>query len=286
MLTLLQSIVLGALQGLTELFPVSSLGHSVILPAVFGWNIDQGDPFFVSFLVLTHLATALVLLGFFWEDWKKIIVAVIRSVLKRRIGDDRYAKLGWLLIIGTVPAGLIGLIFQKKLEALFDAPNAAALFLMGNAVVLYASELYARRRDAKVRAGERAAVSDGRIAKLSYAKAFGVGVAQSIALFPGFSRTGAALGGGLIAGLNHEDAARFSFLLATPIILAAAVLKVPHLATGSGESLMVACAGAIAAAIAAYLSVRFLTRYFRTRTLMPFAIYCAAAGALALLLIS
>jgi len=280
-MSVFQSVILGALQGITELFPVSSLGHSVILPALFGWNIDQSDPFFVSFLVLTHLATALVLFFFFWSDWKRIIVALARSVLARRIGDDRYARLGWLLVAGTVPAGLIGLIFQKKLEMLFAAPAAAAFFLMGNAVVLYACELHARRRLAKAPLRDDSAQSDGRIAALSYKKALGVGVAQSLALLPGFSRTGAALGGGLIAGLMHEDAARFSFLLATPIIAAAAVLKLPHLASVGASALGVALAGALASGIAAYLSVRFLTRYFKTRTLAPFALYCALAGALA-----
>lgn len=286
MLTYLQALVLGLLQGVTELFPVSSLGHSVLIPSLLDWRIDQSDPYFVSFLVLTHLATALVLLGFFARDWVKIVVAIVKSIVHRSLAEP-YARLGWLLVIGTVPAGLIGLVFQKKLEALFDAPQAVALFLIGNAVVLYVAEWLVQWR---TRASEgRIAPSDAideRVAKLSWRSALGVGVMQCLALLPGFSRTGATMTGGLIAGLTHEDAARFSFLLATPIILAAAVLKVPHLALVGGQGIGVALAGAAAAGVAAYLSVRYLSQYFKTKTMRPFAAYCLAAGLVSLLVLS
>jgi undecaprenyl-diphosphatase len=300
MLTYLQAILLGFLQGVTELFPISSLGHSVLVPSLVGWQVDQTDPFFVSFLVLTHLATALVLLGFFWRDWLQMAIGVLRSLFVRPLlAETRanpYARLGWLLIVGTIPAGLIGLLFQKKFEALFAAPQAAALFLIGNGLLLYFAEWLAlrnrKREVARSMAANAPGVSeiagsvDERIALLSWWRALGVGTMQCLALFPGFSRTGAAMTGGLAAGLSHEDAARFSFLLATPIILAAAVLKVPHLVLVGGQGMNIALAGAAAAAIAAYLSVRYLSRYFKTRTMRPFAAYCLAAGLVALLALS
>ncbi len=274
-----EAIVLGALQGLTELFPVSSLGHTVIIPALFGWDIDQSAPFFVSFLVLTHFATALVLLGFYAREWLAILQGFFHSLVTRSLAHP-YARLAWLIVLATIPAGLVGLAFQKKLEALFAAPAFAAAFLVGNGVVLLGAEYLARRRRAS---GE---ASDDRIAKLSFKAAVMIGVSECLALLPGFSRTGATLGGGLLAGLTHADAARFSFLLATPIIFAAALLKVPHLVIAGGAGLTVALLGALTAAVCAYLSVRFLTRYFRTQTLTPFALYCIIAGAVSLLLLA
>lgn len=279
MLTYGQSILLGALQGITELFPISSLGHTVILPSLFGWHLDQGSEFFVVFLVATHFATALVLLGFFAKDWVRIIAGFFRSLFARRIAPgDTYAKLGWLLAIGTVPAGLIGFLLDKRFEELFASPTTVAWFLIGNGILLYGAEVLRRRRRLVIRENP-----DASIAKLSYAQALGVGTMQALALFPGFSRTGSALAGGLLAGLDHEAAARFSFLLATPIIFAAAALKLPKLIHAPSAELMPILAGALAAAIAAYLSVRFLTQYFKTRTLTPFAIYCALMGVVALL---
>ncbi len=272
MLTTLQAAILGVLQGVTELFPISSLGHSVILPGLLGWQIDQASDYFLPFLVLTHLATALVLLGFFWRDWLYLIQGVLRSFFTRSLKGDPYAKLGWMLIVGTIPAGLLGLIFQTKLAALFADPKTVAIFLALNGILLGAIELL-RRRGSQLFAG-----GDARIARLSFLQTLGVGTMQALALLPGFSRTGAALGGGLVAGLAHEDAARFSFLLATPIILAAAVLKVPHILHAPSATLVPALVGALCAAVAAFFSVRFLTHYFKTNTLLPFAIYCLLAG--------
>jgi undecaprenyl-diphosphatase len=280
MLTFSQALILGLIQGITELFPVSSLGHSVLLPSLLGWHIDQNDPYFVSFLVLTHLATALVLLAFFWADWIRIIGGIFRSLSTRTISNDPSARLGWLLILGTVPAGLIGLLLQKKFEALFAAPTIVAVFLIGNGVLLFGAETLSRRR-AKVEAG-----SDNRLARLSWTQSLGIGLMQCLALLPGFSRTGATITGGLLSGLSHLDAARFSFLLATPIILAAAVLKVPHLAFVGGQGIEIALVGAIASAFSAYLAVRYLGRYFKTKTLTPFAVYCILLGILSLFLLS
>ncbi len=272
MITYAQAIVLGALQGLTELFPISSLGHSVIVPQLLGWQIDQQDPSFVIFLVGTHTATALVLLGFFWRDWYEIVKGLLRSLFARGIrAGDTYARLGWLLVLATIPAGLLGLLFQKTFERLFASPAIAALFLAGNGLLLWGAELL-RRRSAAYSGG------DAKIARLSWFQGFGIGCMQCLALLPGFSRTGSTLSGGLLAGLSHEDAARFSFLLATPIIFAASVLKLPALLKGAHGEAGIVLAGALASAIAAYLSVRFLIRYFRTNTLTPFAVYCFVAG--------
>ena len=269
-----QSVVLGLLQGVSELFPVSSLGHTVILPSLFGWNIHQDKPYFLTFLVALHLATAIVLLGFFWQDWVRIVKGLGRSLRDREITDSD-ARLGWLLVLGTIPAGILGLAFQDSLRKLFASPEYASIFLALNGVMLYGAELLRRR--APVVAED----DDERIAKtVGWPESVAVGAAQSIALIPGFSRSGAAMGGGLLVGLSHKDAARFAFLLATPIIFAAAVLKLPDLAGSQGNGVRgPALVGALCAALSAYLSVRFLMRYFETRTLIPFAVYCLCAGA-------
>jgi undecaprenyl-diphosphatase len=277
----LQAVILGLLQGAAELFPVSSLGHSVILPRLLGWDIHQSDDYFLTFLVATHLATALVLLGFFWHDWVRIARGLGRSIRDREIAvDDSDAWLGWLLVIGTVPAGLIGLILEHPLRSVFASPTSAAAFLFCNGLMLLGAERL--RRHAPVRQEQE--FSDERIVReLSIGKAAGIGTAQAIALLPGFSRSGATMGGGLLAGLSNEDAARFAFLLATPIIGAAALLKLPELFGPQGDGVRgPALAGALCAAVTAYVSVRFLLRYFETNRLTPFAIYCMIAGALCL----
>ena len=277
-----QAIVLGLLQGFSELFPISSLGHSVILPTLFGWDIHQNDPFFLTFLVATHLATALVLLGFFWQDWVRIVRGLGRSLARREIAaDDVDAKLGWLLIVGTIPAGLLGLLLQDSLRKIFASPQSAAFFLMMNGFLLAGAE-WLRRRAPTVPEGEEAD-SDSRISEtVGFKAALGVGAAQALALVPGFSRSGATMAGGLLVGLNNEDAARFAFLLATPIIGAAAVLKMPELVGSQGNGVRgPALVGALCSAGTAYLSVRFLVRYFQTNSLKPFAIYCVVAGAAA-----
>jgi len=272
-ITYFQAAILGLLQGVAELFPISSLGHSVILPSLFGWNIHQNAAYFLTFLVALHLATALVLLGFFWQDWVRIVKGLGRSLRDREVADPD-AKLGWLLILGTIPAGILGLLLQDYLRKLFASPEYASIFLALNGVMLFGAELLRRRAPAV------AEDDDERIAKtVDWGQASAVGAAQSVALIPGFSRSGAAMGGGLLVGLSHKDAARFAFLLATPLILAAAALKLPELAGSEGNGVRgQALVGALCSALAAYLSVRFLMRYFETRTLTPFAIYCVCAG--------
>ncbi len=282
MISYLQAIILGALQGISELFPVSSLGHSVIFPSLVGWHLDQHAPYFLTFLVATHLGTAIVLFLFFWKDWARIILGVVKSLREREI-KDADAKLGWLLIVGTIPAGIVGVLFQEKIQSLFASPRTTALFLMGNGIILLGAELLRRKRllTATTEKG-----SDERIARLTWLQSIGVGAAQAIALIPGFSRTGASLSGGLLVGMTHEDAARFAFLLATPVIFGAALVKLPELAT-TGEKVILgqAVVGAIAAAITAYFSVKFLTKYFQTNTLIPFAVYCFLAGGAASLVL-
>ncbi|MEP6811601.1 MAG: undecaprenyl-diphosphate phosphatase [Actinomycetota bacterium] len=271
-----QAAILGLLQGVSELFPVSSLGHSVILPRLVGWNIHQNDKFFITFLVATHLATAIVLFFFFRSDWMRILKGLGRSLRDRGIApDDADAKLGWLLVVGTIPAGLLGLLLEHKLRSVFASAQSASIFLFVNGFLLYGAEMLRRR------APEVAEEDDTRIARtVKWRDAALVGTAQALALIPGISRSGVTIGGGLLVGLSHKDAARFAFLLATPIIGAAAVLKLPELAGADGRGVRgPALVGALCSAVTAYFAIRFLMRFFETRTLVPFAIYCCAAGA-------
>jgi len=282
----LQALILGVLQGASELFPVSSLGHSVVLPRLLGWDIHQNDDYFLSFLVATHLATALVLLGFFRDDWARILRGMAASLREREIRPDNSdGRLGWLLVVGTIPAGMLGLLLEQPLRRLFASPQTAAIFLALNGLMLFGAEALRRRapgpdpllRDA-----------DSRIAaRLSWRQATEVGAAQALALIPGFSRSGATMAGGLVVGLSNEDAARFAFLLATPIIGAAALLKLPDLFGPAGDGVRgPALVGALGAAVSAYFSVRFLMRFLHTNRLTPFAAYCVIAGTLAAIAIA
>ena len=271
-----QAVILGIIQGVAEPFPISSLGHAVILPRLFGWNIHQNDPYFIAFLVATHLATALVLLAFFWQDWVRILRGLWRSLRDRGIDpDDTDAKLGWLLVVGTIPAGILGLLLEDALRSAFASAASAAAFLIGNGVLLLGAERLRRR------APQTDDDDDVRIARqVGWPQAFIVGAAQALALIPGFSRAGATMAGSLLVGLSNRDAARFAFLLATPIIGAAALLKVPELLGSEGNGVRgPALVAAICAAATSYLAVRFLMRFFERRTLVPFALYCILAGA-------
>ena len=280
MISYFEAIVLGLLQGFAELFPISSLGHTVLIPAVLHWQVDRSSDAFLAFLVLTHLATALVLIGFFWRDWINIIVGMLRSLRDREIrNDDTYAKLGWLIVVSTIPAGFLGLLFQEQLQTIFASADIVAVALILNGAVLYGVEI-ARRREA-----QEGPHDDSKLVGLSYLQAVLIGFAQCVALIPGFSRTGLAMTGGLLSGLSHENAGRYSFLLATPIIFAAAVLKVPDIFEQGGSGVGEALTGAVCAAISAFFSVRFLVKYFETKSLRPFAIYCAIAGVVAMILV-
>jgi undecaprenyl-diphosphatase len=292
MLAFFQAIILGLAQGITELFPISSLGHTVLLPGLFGWTINQNAESFLEFLVATHLATAIVLFIIYFKDWMRIIKGIFRSLAAREISDeDPDAKLGWLLVVSTIPAGIIGLLLKDRITGSFLSPRSAAFFLILNGFLLLLAEWLRKRAIAKAGAAasmtESLQNNDTRIAhRLSFWQATKVGVLQVLALLPGFSRTGSTLAGGLMVGLSHEDSLRYSFLLATPIIGAAALLEIPALLTsGNGALIEVSLAGAAAAAFAAWFAVKFLTRYFKTRTLTPFALYCIAIGIIGSLLL-
>lgn len=276
MINYFQAIILGLVQGISELFPISSLGHSVIIPRLLGWHINQKDQFFLTFLVATHLATAIVLFGFFWKDWKKIIQGFFHSLQEREINPNNPdAKLAWLLVVGTIPAGILGLLFEEKLKTFFASAQFAAFFLLLNGILLFGAEILRKKSIAK----NDSKNTNTKIAKISWLQAIGVGAAQAIALFPGFSRTGATISGGLLVGLSHEDAVRYSFFMATPIIGAAALLKIPELFTAQAHSLIgPVIVGALCAGVSAYFSVKFLTKYFKTNTLKPFALYCVSVG--------
>jgi undecaprenyl-diphosphatase len=280
----LQAIILGALQGISEPFPISSLGHAVLLPKLFGWDIHQNADYFLSFLVATHCATALVLFIYFFEDWKRIWFGFLRSVKGRATTADHDARLAWLIIIGTIPAGILGLALEHKLRTLFASPTAAAIFLTVNGVLLLAVERFRKRPP---RPGDGEGDGDERIARMGFRQALGIGAAQALALIPGISRSGVTMGGGLLAGLSNEDAARYAFLLATPVIGAAGVLKLPELLGSTGDGVRgQALVGAIAAALTTWAAVKFLLKYFETNRLSPFGIYCICAGIFCLVVFS
>jgi undecaprenyl-diphosphatase len=277
--TYIQAVYFGILQGATELFPVSSLGHSVLLPWIARWQIDEHDSLFLTFLVLTHTATALVLLGVFWRDWLRIAAGMGVSLHDRVVAEHNPdGKLGWLLVVGTVPAGVLGLLFEEALKSLFAAPRIVSVVLIFNGLMLLGADALRRKKVAPPPAS--ALESDRRLATLTWRQAITIGVLQCVALVPGFSRTGATITGGLLAQLSYEDAARFSFLLATPIIGAASVLKLPELLSTPDAQFLPGpmLVGALAAGCTAYLSVRCLLRYFETKTLWPFGVYCCAVG--------
>jgi undecaprenyl-diphosphatase len=250
-----------------------------VLPRVAGWDIHQNDKFFLTFLVATHFATALVLVGIFWQDWRRICSGLVRSLRGRQIDPgDADAKLGWLLVVGTIPAGILGLLLEHPLRTLFASPRSAAAFLILNGLLLLAFERLRRRPP---RPGDHLGDSDVRIAKLSWRQAIAVGTSQASALIPGISRSGVTMGGGLLVGLSNEDAARYAFLLATPIIGAAAALKLPELLGEAGNGVRgPAFVGGLCAAFTTFFAVKFLLRYFETNRLTPFGVYCLVIGVL------
>ncbi|HEY5209851.1 MAG TPA: undecaprenyl-diphosphate phosphatase [Stellaceae bacterium] len=277
-MTGLQALITAILQGLTELFPVSSLGHAVILPRLLGWGFSESDPSFLPFLVVLHLGTAAALLIYFWRDWVNIIGAFF-GVGNARERRERW-RLLWLIILATIPAVILGAALEKYLRHLFGSPETAAGFLIVNGVILFTAERLRRR------GGEEG----GAVTAMSWRTALIIGLWQSLALIPGISRSGTTMVGGLLGGLHHKESARFSFLIATPIILGAAVLEVPHFfhhqAESGGFGPLVWLAG-IVAGLTAYGSTAFLMRYFGRQdfeALDPFAYYCIAAGAIALAL--
>jgi len=286
-----EMIVVGLLQGVSELFPVSSLGHSVLLPALLGgqWAADldmsaKGSAY-LDTLVAMHVATAAALVIFFWRDWVRIVGGLLTSIRDRRIATPDQ-RLAWLLVAATIPVGIAGIALDSVMRQYLGKPVPAASFLVLNGVVLLAVErLYRRQRHADPEATMVMAsvstevASDVRLSRLGWWEAVGIGACQILALLPGISRSGATMAGGLLRGLRHDDAARFAFLLATPAIAGAGLLKLPELARPEMHSAIgPTIVGSIVAGVGAYVSVRFLVRYFETRTLTPFAVYCVLAG--------
>jgi undecaprenyl-diphosphatase len=332
-LSWLEALVIGALQGVAELFPVSSLGHSVLLPALVGgtWaqDLDVSSPEspYLAFIVGLHVATALALIAFFWRDWLRIVRGLVTSVLHREIRTSEQ-RLGWLLVAGTIPVGLAGLLLEHTFRVVLSKPVPTAAFLAINGLVLLGAEALRRRATTRgsaaadpvdnngsvsavagpstqyeasravevdrgevdpgattvsmrpsVPVAEDATAGDARLGRIPWLRAIGIGAAQIAALAPGISRSGVTMATGLLRGLSHEDAARFSFLLSTPVILAAGVLKLGDLAGPLGDGVRPQIlVGSLLSFVGAYLSVRFLTRYFEHRSLRPFGIYCLVAG--------
>ncbi|HEX7633506.1 MAG TPA: undecaprenyl-diphosphate phosphatase [Candidatus Saccharimonadales bacterium] len=283
MITYFQALILGLLQGVTELFPISSLGHTVILPWLFNWHgilnsESAGESFYLPFVVVLHVATALALLIFYRDVWLRIIKGFFRSVATQKV-DTPDGRLAWLLLLATIPAGITGLAFEHKLRVLFAKPLAAMIFLIINGFILLTADRYIQQHKSRKQSKNLVESTDQISEKLTVKRALIIGTSQVAAFFAGISRSGITLTAGLYSGLNTEDAARFSFLLATPIILGAGIVKLPdffsNLDNGIRGQLLL---GGLAAGIAAYFTVKYLDKYFQNKRLRPFGIYCIVLG--------
>ncbi len=285
-ISLLQAIVLGLIQGFTELFPISSLGHGVLIPALLGWhNLAVHTNFFLVFLVGTHVGTAIGLIYYYRATWISLVQGVFRQLGQSRsqglgslwrLNDQRinpYYRLFIMLLIGAIPVGLVGVVFEHKLRTLFAKPLDAAIFLTLNGFILLFAE-YLRTNRAK-------RVTEKSVNQLSGSNVLFIGASQILALFAGISRSGVTMVSGLTTGLSHEESANFSFLLATPVILLAGLYKLPSLLGALGQGVRTqTLIGALCALVASYISVKFLTKWFTTKTLKPFGLYCLIFGAI------
>jgi undecaprenyl-diphosphatase len=283
-MNLWQALFMGLLQGATELFPVSSLGHAVLIPSLLHWSFKQSDPSFLPFLVLLHLGTAGALLLIYRNEWVDIIRGFFTAAVRGRI-ETPPERLAMLLMVGTIPAAILGVFLETRIKSLFASPYVAAGFLVVNGFLMLGFEQLRRRAERRAALDSKSRVeqeeSFAQAERISFRAAALVGACQALAFIPGISRSGVTIGGGLLAGLRHQEAARFSFLLATPVILAAGVLEVPQLFSGGvpvGEYIL----GAVLSGAAAYVSARFLLRYFRSGRLDPYGWYCVAAGLVSL----
>lgn len=292
-LNIWQALFLGLLQGVTEPFPVSSLGHTVILPGLLGWGYLQsgtscaGQSCFLPFNTALHLGTSVALVIYFWRDWLRVILTLFNSIKKGEVRTGTDDWVSWLIIIGIIPAGLIGVGLESILKQLFNSPVIASAFLVVNGSILFAGERMRRLAESKITfatAKEREA-SFRPLSSLTWKEALLVGLAQSLALIPGISRSGVTMVAGLGVRLNHEDAARYSFLMSTPLIGLAALLEIPQLVGQSATIWLYIVLGMIVAGITSYLSAKFLMKYFETGRLDPFAYYCWAAGLVSLILL-
>jgi undecaprenyl-diphosphatase len=335
-LTYLEAAVVGLIQGVSELFPVSSLGHNVLIPAIIGgqWaaDLDVAKPEspYLAFIVGLHVATAIALLVYFWRDWVRIAGGFLSSLRERRV-ETADQRLAWMIVLATIPVGLVGLVAEHPFRLIFGKPVVAGAFLAVNGVILIAGERFRRRAslnaDARIAAARRpepatvggrmapapapaaatggpglaayappvtapavaaspaaaappaAVMADRRLSAMGYGQAIVIGSAQILALLAGISRDGVTMVAGMRRGLAREDAARFAFLLSTPVILAAGVLKIPDLFGPLGNGIRgQILLGSVLSGLGAYAAIRFLVRYLRTRSLVPFGIYCLVAG--------
>ncbi|GAC1395644.1 MAG: undecaprenyl-diphosphate phosphatase [Vulcanimicrobiaceae bacterium] len=275
-MTWLQAMLLAVLQGVSELFPISSLGHTVLVPSLLRWKIDRSDPTFLAFVVALHLGTAIALIVFYRSDWVRIVRALVASVSRGNLSSDPDERIGWLLIVGTIPVALLGVFLEKPVRAFFGSSALVSVFLIVNAFIMFAGEALRRR-------GERGDATS--LPTLTWGDGAKVGIAQGAALLPGISRSGSSIVAGLLLRLTHDDAARYSFLLATPVIFAASALEVPQLLAPTAHAVLVqAIVGGVLAAICAYGSVAFLTRWFHSNDLRPFGWYCLIFGVVCLAL--
>jgi undecaprenyl-diphosphatase len=281
-----QAIVLGVLQGATELFPVSSLGHTVLFPTLFGWHTvvgwqSQPESPWLAFVVMLHVGSAVGLLIYFWRDWIAIIGAFFATLRKRRI-ETPTERLAWLIVAATIPVGVFGILLEHTVRTALAKPLAASIFLVVNGAILLSAERFRRRAEVRAIAEREGMKADGgrRLDTLEFREAGVIGVAQSSALIAGISRDGMCMTTGLLRGLDNSDAARFAFLLATPPILAAGVYKLGDLTgpLGAHGVRSAAFVAAVSAAVTAIVTVHFLTRYFKTRNLTPFGLYCVVFG--------
>lgn len=292
-LNIWQIIALALLQGVTELFPISSLGHTVIIPGLVGWGnlINDtncgGQSCFLPVIVALHLGTSIALVIYFWRDWAQIFLTLVKNIKEGEVRTGTDDWVSWLIIIGIIPAGILGLLLETPLKQLFASPAIAAAFLVVNGSILFAGERIRRRSEQHMtfaNAKEREA-NFRSLSSLTWKEALIVGFVQSLALIPGISRSGVTMVAGLGVRLNHEDAARYSFLLGTPLIGLAALLEVPQLVGQTAQTWLYIIIGMVVAGVAAYLSTKFLMKYFETGKLYPFAYYCWAAGLLSLILL-
>jgi undecaprenyl-diphosphatase len=289
-----QALFLGVLQGFSELFPVSSLGHTILIPAILHWKLNEGAGDFLAFLVALHLATATALLIYFWREWRTVVLAYAGSFTRRTLVYDDASKFAWLLVAGTIVVGAFGLLFENRLRLLFEDPRFAwivAVLLILNGGVMLLGDYMRRRSESlasrqSVLIGAVGSAGSRKVEGLNFVQGGAIGATQILALFPGISRSGVTIVAGLLAGLNYEGASRFSFMLATPVIGLAALLKVPDLFKPEARAILaITVPAALLAGVTAYLSVRFLMRYFETKRLAPFAYYCVVAGVVALVLV-
>lgn len=310
-----QALILAVIQGVSELFPVSSLAQTILLPALLGWDLHPEEGRFLAFVVALHLATAIALVIYFWKDWKVVVNAMLGSARRGKLVYDGASKFAWLLVAGTAVVGFLGLALEKKLREFFENPSyfwLVAVFLIANGGVMIVGDMLKKRAAKAVGAGDVTDPANAAAAKLSdlssgsnappapqsaasqlksaeqmtFPEGTAVGAAQSLALLPGISRSGVTIVAGLLAGLTYEEASRFAFMLATPVIGLAALLKAPTLLKPESRALLhMTIPAFFVAGITAYLSVKFLMRYFRHNRLSPFGYYCIAFGIFALVML-